>query len=301
MPFFYDLGVAWEWEYDFDFVSLIGERCRRKNLSVFYVTSKNLSDVYKGVKSGEIKFFVYFDRASDTNEDFLELNFLLENLGVRMINRYEDMLRASDKATMHFELLNHGVEVPYTLVIPPFDESPTLEIDSGILKKIGAPFVSKPSTETGGGIGVKIGHSIEDIIEARKEIPYDNYLVQRLIHPVQLDKRKAWFRAFYVFDEVLICWWDNELKVYETTTGDDIERYKLGEIENIMRRIYHACKLDFFSSEIAISSEDGKFVVIDYVNEMCDMRLKSKAVDGVPDEIVEAIGERFAEFIANLK
>lgn len=31
------------------------------------------------------------------------------------------------------------------------------------------------------------------------------------------------------------------------------------------------------------------------------MRLKSKAIDGVPDEVVEMIAGEFAEFVANLK
>jgi hypothetical protein len=70
-----------------------------------------------------------------------------------------------------------------------------------------------------------------------------------------------------------------------------------------MGKIYSICKLDFFSSEIAITYRDGerKFVPVDYVNEMCDMRLKSKAFDGVPDEVVFKVADRIAEFVASLK
>jgi hypothetical protein len=46
--------------------------------------------------------------------------------------------------------------------------------------------------------------------------------------------------------------------------------------------------LDFFSSEIALT-EERKFVVVDYVNEICDMRLQSIFTDGVPDSVVEQI------------
>lgn len=33
----------------------------------------------------------------------------------------------------------------------------------------------------------------------------------------------------------------------------------------------------------------NKFVVVDYVNDQCDMRLQSLHQDGVPDEIVHKI------------
>jgi hypothetical protein len=64
-----------------------------------------------------------------------------------------------------------------------------------------------------------------------------------------------------------------------------------------MRKIQDVCQLDFFSSEIAIT-DDGAFVVIDYVNDICDMRLQSRHPDGVPDAVVEYICESIAEHIA---
>lgn len=299
----YQLGVAWEWEYDFDFVNLIGEKCEKLGVSVYFITPANIREVYKGVEKGDVRFLVYFDRASDTNDDFLKLNSLLESLGTRIINRYDNMLYALDKARMHIELSDAGVNLPFTIILPPFDESPEFKINEEVFEKLKIPFVIKPSTETGGGIGVKIGHSVCDIIEARKEFPYDSYLVQEMIYPIYLDGKKAWFRSFYILGEVLTCWWDNEVKVYEVVKDEEIRSLGLGEIENIMRKIYQVCKLDFFSSEIAFTVKNGEkaFVVVDYVNEVPDMRLKSKAIDGVPDEIVGEIAMKIAEFVANLK
>jgi nicotinamidase-related amidase len=43
------------------------------------------------------------------------------------------------------------------------------------------------------------------------------------------------------------------------------------------------------------------FVVVDYVNEMCDMRLKSQHPDGVPDHIVESIAASVANLAAAMK
>ena len=47
-------------------------------------------------------------------------------------------------------------------------------------------------------------------------------------------------------------------------------------------------KLDFFSTEIALE-HDGRYFVVDYVNDPCDMRSQSKNFDGVPDTIIQMI------------
>lgn len=151
MSYFYDLGIAWEWEYDFDFVNLIFKKCEERQLKVYSVTPENLSEIFKAVKGGEINFLAYFDRASDVDESFADLNLLIESLGARVINRYDDMIRASDKATMHLELLNAGVSLPYTVILASFEESPEVELSDEVLSKIKTPFVIKPSSETGGG------------------------------------------------------------------------------------------------------------------------------------------------------
>ena len=46
-----------------------------------------------------------------------------------------------------------------------------------------------------------------------------------------------------------------------------------------------------------IISDDGLFVVVDYVNDQIDLRLKSQFVDGVPDAIVCEISRRIATLV----
>jgi hypothetical protein len=60
------------------------------------------------------------------------------------------------------------------------------------------------------------------------------------------------------------------------------------------------CQLDLFSSEIAFTPE-GRFVVVDYVNDQIDLRLQSKILEGVPDDIVQDIAERLVNQVAMLK
>jgi len=64
--------------------------------------------------------------------------------------------------------------------------------------------------------------------------------------------------------------------------------------------IANITQLDFFSTEIVLTN-DGKFVVIDYVNDQCDMRLKSRHIDGVPDSAVIQIIENMQRTIQRIK
>jgi hypothetical protein len=54
--------------------------------------------------------------------------------------------------------------------------------------------------------------------------------------------------------------------------------------------------LELFSTEIAITPERS-FIVVDYINDPIDLRLQSKAADGIPDAAVADIARRLAEFV----
>ncbi len=79
---------------------------------------------------------------------------------------------------------------------------------------------------------------------------------------------------------------------------DEEECYGIAALRESMRTIRKVCSLDFFSSEIALT-EENTFVVVDYVNEVCDMRLQSKHKDGVPDDVVRRIQELIAKETMN--
>ena len=50
-----------------------------------------------------------------------------------------------------------------------------------------------------------------------------------------------------------------------------------------------------FPPEIALTQKE--FVVVDYVNDGIDTRVQSKAVDGVPDEVIQNIAEQLVKIV----
>ena len=99
-----------------------------------------------------------------------------------------------------------------------------------------------------------------------------------------LDGKRAWFRSFWAFGRPIPVWWDDQTHLYEELKKEEMEYFGLKKLYEITRKIAKITGLDFFSTEIVFTS-DNKFVVIDYVNDQCDMRLKSKHLDGVPDSV----------------
>ena len=131
---------------------------------------------------------------------------------------------------------------------------------------------------------------MREILQARLEFPEQKYLIQAHVTPCIIEGRPAWFRVFYAKGETYPCWWNVDTHVYANLTAEEEVRFGLTKLRDVTRRIASICKLDWFSTEIARTLE--KFIVIDYVNDGIDTRVQSKAVDGVPDEVMRNIAHQ---------
>ena len=293
----FDLAIAWNWEFDGDFVAGIEHECASRGVTTYRVDPHNLHETLRELRHGTLAFSALFDRASDSDIRFLDLVALLRPPGIYVINPHEHVVNAVDKATMHLSLITHGIHVPNTVILPPFSGNGHLDLHQSDLDRIGIPFVIKPANTTGGGTGVVLGaRTLEDVRNARKTHRDDKYLVQETITPKLCDGKRAWFRAYCIFGETVLCWWDDTTHRYEEMTPADEKRHGLGGMRAIIGTIRAASRLDFFSSEIAMT-EERKFIVVDYVNEVCDMRLQSKFANGAPDAVVRRIERLIADHV----
>jgi hypothetical protein len=299
----FDIAVAWTWEFDREFLTCINSAASGRRLTTCFVDRQNLSETLSGLHDDSIHFRFFLDRASDEDEQFLPLVQLLSrrarsagrSTASRVVNPHDQLRRASDKATMHLEFLSRGLHVPYTIIISPYSQRKEVELSLSELALLGRPFIIKPANTTGGGIGVVLGaETLKDIIETRQHHKNDKYLLQEKIHPVEIDHHRGWFRVFYAFGLIFPCWWNDQTHVYKEITPKEEEAFELNPLRSITSTIQDICGLDFFSTEIAVTST-GTFVVVDYVNEMCDMRLQSNHPDGVPDPVVASIANALVD------
>jgi hypothetical protein len=289
-----DLAIAWDWEYDHEFVRLLEFSAQALGLTTYSISHHNCEETLQAVQRGQLHIEVLLDRTAETDERFAALMRALERHGVAHLNSPNAVRHASDKANMHLEFITAGVHVPYTIIISPYNKKREVELSLTELAHLGRPFIIKPANTTGGGIGVILGaETLKDVIETRQHHKNDKYLLQEEILPMRLDGRKGWFRVFGVCGMMLPCWWDPETHIYTEVTASEQQRWQLVALNRVTRIIASVCRLDFFSTEIAIPN-GNRHVAVDYVNEVCDMRLKSLHVDGVPDRVVAAVARQLA-------
>ncbi len=292
-----NLAVAYTWEYDEDFINAIELVFNSRSLVLLKISYDNLLTIMERIKNEELKINFFLDRASDAEEDFVPLAKLMVDKNVRIINQYSNVEFAIDKATMHLEFITNGINTPYTIIISPYREKKDIELSLEQLARLGRPFIIKPANTTGGGIGVVKGaETLSDVLKARQHLENDKYLLQEKIEPVEVDNKRFWFRSFYAFGKVLHCWWNDLTHIYDLISQEDFIKYQLDKMDEIVYKIHSITNLDFFSTEIALTKEN-KFVVVDYVNDQCDMRFKSKHIDGVPDEIIYSIINYLTDFV----
>ncbi|MFA6457035.1 MAG: hypothetical protein WCW40_09460 [Bacteroidota bacterium] len=290
----FDIGLAWDWEYDRDFIYGLENECTTLGLSTFRIEPHNIEAITRLVRTKKIAFRIFLDRASDSDENFLPLAKLIARSKAFIFNSYERVEYAKNKANMHLALMGAGIHVPYTIIISPYNQKHEVELSLTELAHLGRPFIIKPANTTGGGLGVVVGaETLKEILETRQHHKNDTYLLQETIYPAKFDGNIAWFRVFYAFGATIICWWDHHTHVYRVLTKQEERKFKLQKLHSMILSIHRICRLEFFSSEITLTKE-GKFVAVDYVNEICDMRLQSKHYDGVPDVIVAEIQHLFA-------
>ncbi|MGA9115932.1 MAG: hypothetical protein WB626_04085 [Bacteroidota bacterium] len=288
----FDLAVAWDWEHDRDFMEILRQQAHHHRLLFYSISHHNTHETLRRLQRGELSFGALLDRASESDENFIPLVRHLRKTHIVHLNPPELVQYAADKATMHLELLTRGVHVPYTIIISPYSKKREVELTLTDLARLGRPFIIKPANTTGGGVGVITGaETLKDVIESRQHHKNDKYLLQEKILPAPCGGRKGWFRVFYAADHVFPCWWDDQTHIYAMATRQDLAGHGLRPLVTLTRKIREVCRLDFFSTEIALSAA-GTFVVVDYVNEICDMRLQSRHPDGVPDLLVAEIARR---------
>lgn len=285
----FDLAIAYNWEYDVDFVNLIEKQLQSAGLTTFVIHSNNVQEVKQDLLDKKYSFNCYLDRAWDVDERFEEIGKILLRRKTRIFNPYKNVLHAIDKASMHLEFITAGLNVPYSIIIPPHNQREDIKLSVEDLAILGRPFIIKPCNTTGGGIGVVTGaESLKEVLAERLSYNNDKYLIQEKIYPNLISGKRAWFRCFWAFGNSIVVLWDDQTHIYEIITKEFESKINIKKLHQITKTIFNITQLDLFSTEVVLTNQN-KFVVIDYVNDQCDMRIKSKYADGVPDEIVNQI------------
>lgn len=294
----YDLCIAWNWEHDADFVRLLESTCSARGLTLLSISTHNLQEILPILRAGDSSFRMYFDRASEADPAFLPLVDIARSHNAHRLNPRELADRAYNKAEMHHAFINEGIPTPQTIILPAYDHQPDLPIIDPA--RLGGQCAVKPAFGGGGEGVVTEVSSFEQILVTRRQFPEQQYLLQEHLTPKMICGIPAWFRILYCLGRIHACFWDVKTHIYTPLTTEAQTQAGLESLHQFIERIAGVCHLDIFSSEIAWTKED-RWLVVDYVNDPIDLRLQSRAIDGVPDFIAEDIAARIAEAVGETK
>jgi hypothetical protein len=279
------------------FIQQVQLHCAQAGLSFFLVEPLWVEAFLAHLERGRLWPRVLLNMHSEHHqpeEIYHRLVRLAAARGSFVIDPPDVALAAFDKGRLHARLIGAGLHVPHTVVVPE-GQVRSFTLDEGERTALGEPFVIKPALGYGRRGLVLDARSEADLARSVAAWGPGDFLLQRRIVPRDLEGTPAYWRVYFVFGSVWSCWWNCFTDRYRQVTAQEAATHNLGVLEDIIRRMATLTGMNFFSSEIALS-EDGHFVVIDYVNDQCHMLSQSAdPARGVPDNVVAAIAQRLVE------
>ena len=305
-PKTWDFALGWPEYKERPFIEWLKRECELKKMSFLWVHDGNVDDVIKNVESGStlIKFLFDMNATYSVPYDrYAHLCYAVKDTRRKVLNDPDDAKSATDKSVTHYDLLEAGIPVPFTVVVRRW-EPDTFKLTEAERKNLGIPFVIKPATGYG-KIGVVMdAKTLKEVAKARDFAKGDNFLLQERIEPVTLNGKRAWFRVFYVFGEAIPCWWDICTGgTYQHVTFSEMYNFKLLHLVRIVTRIARITNMEFFTTEIAVSRRGDQKVpiAIDYVNDQCDLDVKSEQPSAPPNDVVEHIIRSIVRYAKELQ
>jgi len=306
----YDFALAWSGNIREKFVALLQAACKKRKFSFLWISQDNLKSVVRDLDQKKLIIKVLLDTEATYNKKgdiYTRICYNVKDSGNVVINDPDRAQTAIDKSRMHYELINAGIMTPYTVVVRNWEPN-TFRLPDDEKRKLGIPFVIKPALGYGQlGVIRDARGTIREIAQARKFDRGDNFLLQKKIVPISIEGKRAWFRVFNVFDTIIPCWWDDQANRYKHVDYEEFNKHSFFPLVKIVSKIASITRMAWFSSEIAIDQkqERKRFLVIDYVNDQCDMTSQSETPSGVPDAVTQFTADNIVDaayrFINNKK
>lgn len=274
-------------------------------LSFLLVNEKNLEPAIADVARGWLRPYVYLDLCSAVDARFLDLLEACATQGIHTVGDPRILPTWTIKAESHPRLEKAGLPLPETVILK--RDEPDRELTTEERARIGERCVVKPSFGVAGkGAVVGIPPTAAAISAARDFNRKDDWLIQQMITWGSYDNHPAYLRAYNVLGHRSLLWWAkiDGIDMYHPLTWADLKKYDLLGAVELIDRVAEVSGMEFFSSEIAITSDSGprRFVLIDYINDQCDMDPEpGPGKRAVPEEWVRWTCGRFAELAWRIK
>ncbi len=298
----YDLVMTHTLDADDLFIHRVQYHAARLRLNFFLIDPQWVDLFREKMERGEVWARVLLNMNSEhhnAQDPYSRLVRLAADRKTQVIDHPETALASFDKARLHPRLVDSGIQVPFTRIVPNA-EAKVFRLTDEDRIALGSPFVIKPSLGYGRrGVNME-ATSESDLAKCATDWPGNDYLLQKRLVPKTIGNWPAYFRVYYAFGSVWCNWWNCYTDHSRPVTSEEFTTLSLQPLEELVRRLASLSGMRFFSTEIMQTPND-EFVSIDYVNDQCHMLSQSaNSQIGVPDSVVEAIAQRLVEGAAEL-
>ena len=281
------------------FIHCVQRFCAEARLNFFLIEPLWVETFYALLQQGRLWPRALLNMHSEhhlPDDIYHRLVRLAAERNTQVIDPPDRALAAFDKARLHPRLVQAGIPVPWTLVVP--REPPAgWELTPEQQAALGQPFVIKPALGYGRKGLVLDAAGPADLQRSVASWSDGHYLLQKRVQPRLRQGEPVYFRIYHVFGDIRVSWWNCYNDRYRLPTEAEAAELGLGTAEDLVRRIAALTGMNFFSSEVA-QTEQGDWVVIDYVNDQCHLLSQSADASlGVPDALVESIARRLVEAV----
>jgi hypothetical protein len=287
----YNIAINWNSLDDCYFANIIKRLCKEKKLSFLWIHDGNSKETLRGLYNQKIYIDILIDTDATYNDPediYARICYAVKDLNGMVINDPDNTQSAINKAIMCHKVVSLGLLTPHTIVIRKWQPKKIL-LTKRQKSRLKIPFMIKPAQGYGQkGIIRQATGTPYCIAKARSFDPNDDFLLQRRIKPVFFDNKKCWFRVFRIFDRILPCWWDDATNKYAHISKHEFRKYKFKPLFNITVKLARATGMAWFSTEIAIveyNKGELNYIIIDYVNDQCDMTPVSQTPSGIPNHV----------------
>jgi hypothetical protein len=308
-----DLAVGQREASEIGFFQWLQEACAVRGLNCAVLHEGVVTEALGAISDRRLKIGTLLDLTAkwwDHEDPYVQLCYAVKDTGGRVIDDPDAAMMADHKAVSHHRLERAGIPVPPTVLLRRWAPDRGLTPEERAV--VGDQVVIKPARGWGWK-GVVLGAigDLDAVSRARDYDRTDDFLVQRQIRYTTLAddhgiRRPAWWRVFYLFGEIIPCWWNPENGDYRLMSLYDLWNNDLLPLARLAAEIARISAMDFFSTEICLADEPTRpgslyqmrgrqFYVIDYVNDQCDVRCQSQHAAGPPDEVVRHLADRFAD------
>jgi hypothetical protein len=290
----YDFVMTHKLDADDVFIHRVQRRCAERGLNFFLIEPLWVEAFYEQLLKGRLWARVLLNMHSEHHQPediYHRLVRLAFDRKTQVIDPPHLALAAFDKAQLHPHLAAAGYALPFTVIVPG-EAARTYRLSAEDRAQLGVPFVIKPSLGYGKRGVILDARSEADLERSLARWTDRHLLLQKRIVPRMLDGMPGYFRVFYAFGSIWLCWWNCYTDRYALVAPGEVDAYGLEPLRTIVRGLADLTQMRFFSSEIALT-EANEFVLIDYVNDQCHMLTQSANPQiGVPDEVVTGLADQ---------